>query len=136
MAPESIKGKMSYSIGDQDQAMQWNAKRFDPMNAATGKWTLEFVTPDDLEVSFTIKVQKKGKGLSVDFVDDDSVDVSHVKFKKNVLSFDSEQVYQGIPVTVEWDVKLDDDLVDGVLYYSFDNEQGEGELTVTGERVD
>lgn len=135
VAADSIKGKMSYPVGDETKSTDWLAKRSDPMKAALGKWFLEFETPDGTEIQFTINVKKKGNGVSVSFVDDESAETKKVKFKKNVLSFDTEQDYQGQPLDVEWDLKIDGNQLDGTLYYAFQNSAEEGEIEVIGERV-
>lgn len=135
LSADSIKGKMSYALGDEKKSIDWLAKRFDPMGAAVGKWSLEFETPDGQELEFVINVKKKGDGLTLAFVDDDTSKISKIKFKKNVLSFDSYQIYQEQPINVEWDLVLKGNQLDGTLYFAFENSEDEGEIEVSGSRL-
>jgi hypothetical protein len=136
LSADKITGTMKYTINDEPKSVAWVAKREDPFKAVLGKWFLEFETPDGQALEFTIEVKKKGKGLGVAFVDDESVKIRKVKFKNGLLSFDTEQTYQEQPLTVEWDLTIDGNLVTGTLFYSFDNDEAaQGEIDVDGERV-
>ena len=135
VSADKIKGKMNYMVKDEAKSVTWTATRYIPMDAVIGKWQLEFETPDGVALEFMIQAKKKGKGLGVSFVDDDATKVRKVKFKNGVLSFDSQQVYEEQPVSVEWDLKIDGDEIIGTLYYMFDEQDEEGEIEVYGERV-
>jgi hypothetical protein len=136
LSADKITGRMNYDVNGEAKSVDWVAKRDDPFKAVLGKWFLEFETPDGQGVSFTMEVKKKGKGLDVTFLDDDTAKIKKVKFKKGVLSFDTKQLYQDQPLTVEWDLTIKGNIVTGLLFYSFDNNTAQqGELDVDGERV-
>lgn len=132
---EKITGTMNYSINGE-QSLPWVAKRVDPMSPVLGKWLLEFETPDGVALSFTVEAKEKGERLTLAFVGDDSAKFREVNFKDGVLSFETKQVYQEQPLSVEWDLTLKGNQATGTLYYSFDNDAAEaGEIEVTGERI-
>ena len=135
VSADSIKGNRSYTFNDKKVSTEWMAKRFDPLKPMLGKWELEFETPDGTELQFVIRVKKKGDGLSVSFVDDDTAKIDKVRFNKNVLSFETEQEYQDQPLDVEWELKLNGDQLDGKLYFEFQNSPEKGEIEVSGDRL-
>ena len=136
VSENQIKGTMNYFAEEEDKSIPWIAKRDDPNQAVLGKWLLEFETPDGAALSFTIEAKKKGKGIGLEFVDDDSAKFRKVKFKDGVLSFVTKQVYEDQPISVEWDLTIKGNQATGSLYYSFDNDAAEeGEIEVNGERV-
>jgi hypothetical protein len=52
------------------------------------------------------------------------------------LSFDTKQVYEEQPISVEWDLAIKGNRATGTLFYTFDNDTAQtGEIEVTGERV-
>ncbi len=135
VSADKIAGTMSYTVNDEDKSIPWTAKKYDPMTPVIGKWLLEFETPDGNALSFKIQAKKKGKRLGVTFVDDKTAKVRSVKFKDGVLTFSTKQDYQDQPISVDWDLTIEGNQVNGVLYYYFDETQDEGEIEVTGERV-
>jgi len=136
VSAEKITGTMNYNVNDEAKSIPWIANRSDPFKAVLGKWLLEFETPDGQAISFTIEAKKKGKSLGLTFVDDESAKIRKVKFKDGVLSFDTKQVYNEQPLTVEWDLTIKGNQATGILFYSFDNDAAqEGEIEVAGERV-
>lgn len=137
LTADHIKGKMTYTIGGESKSIDWVAKRVQPLDAIVGKWSLEFETPDGNELVFEIEVKKKdNRGITLRFTDEDSTKISKVKFKDEILTFESKQQYEGEPLKVEWDLKLDGDTLDGVLYYQFERiPDNSGDIEVFGERV-
>lgn len=135
VSADNIKGTMSYTVKDEDKTVPWTAKRYDPMTAVIGKWLLEFETPDGVEIAFKIEAKKKGKKLGVTFLDEPSAKVRSIKFKDGVLSFSTKQEYEDQPISVDWELTVKGNQIDGQLYYYFDETQDEGEIEVTGERV-
>ncbi len=133
VAKESIIGKMTYLVKDQPKSTDWKAERYDPSMAVLGKWSINFETPDGNKLNYEFEVTQKTKGIGLKFLGDNNSKVSKVAFKNGVLVFDSTQEYEGQPIEVEWDLGIDGDKIDGRLFYSF--AEGEGELDVTGERV-
>jgi hypothetical protein len=135
LSADGIKGTMDYTDHNEAKSVAWSASRVDPLDTAAGKWLLEFETPDGTAIEFKIHVQKKGNGLSVSFIDEKTAKVRDVKFKDGALNFESHQVYEEQPVTVEWTLKFEGNQAAGSLYYTFDEAEGEGELDVSGTRV-
>ena len=137
LSADQIKGKMSYTINGDIKTKDWVAKRVQSFDAITGKWNLEFETPDGNQLEFEIEVKKKNnRGISLRFTNQDSTEISNIKFKNDILTFESKQQYEGEPLKVEWDLKLDGEALDGALYYQFERiPDNRGDIDVFGHRV-
>ena len=135
VSDDQIKGKMSFDVDGETKSDKWLAKRFNPMNAAVGKWLVEFDTPDGQSHAYEFRAKIKDEKITLKFIGDQSAEVKNVKFKDGVLSFYSQQDYEGQNVSVDWELEIDGSNLGGKLYYSFDNSQEEGELEVTGSQV-
>ena len=135
VAKSSITGKMTYPAKGADKTVDWKAKRAEDFSGIVGKWVLEFATPDGVSLEYNVTVSKKKKGISLKFAEDSSAKISKVLFKDDILTFTSVQDYEGQPISVDWDLTLKGEQLDGVLYYQFTEiPEQNGELEVSGSR--
>ncbi len=132
---DKIKGMVLVDTGDEQREMDWLAQRTFPLDDVAGTWRMFFTTPDGQEMRPEFKVKNDDGKAVVEFVDDDDITISDVKYKNGNLKFTIELEFDGQPLEVEYDLDLVENSIDGVLYYSFANSGEEGELVVEGSRI-
>ncbi len=132
---DKIKGMVLVNTGDEQREMDWLAQRTFPLDDVAGTWRMFFTTPDGQEMRPEFKVKNDDGKAVVEFVDDDDITISDVKYKNGNLKFTIELEFDGQPLEVEYDLDLVENSIDGVLYYSFANSGEEGELVVEGSRI-
>lgn len=130
---DSIKGKLSGANANNNQDI--NARRMSDIEAIAGTWRIEFATPDGSEIEFEFKVTTKNKKIKIEFIDDETVEIKKVSFKKGTLSFESDQEYQRMALEVVYFLDIDGDDITGTLEYAFIDQDQEGELEVVGQRI-
>lgn len=134
----TLRGKYT-SPDTGDKELDWKAKKIVGLGEVVGKWSLYFETPDGNSIEPTFELSQDDDGNPVVVFGSQNgqpaIEATETIFKNGVLTVVTVVDFQGNELDAEWEIKLKGDSARGVLYFSFRDNDNEGELAIEGERI-
>lgn len=136
------KDKITGTIVDGDDKQDWKATRFTALQDAVGKWRMEFTTPDGAVRRPEFQLSMTDDEATVEFTagEDEEVDgegeITKTVYKDGLLIFHVELQFQGQPLKLEYELELEENSLEGSMYFEVEGTEMAGDVDVSGERID